>query len=162
MPTLSRLLPALFLATLATSAPLRAQDAPVRADTIRGPSFSDGTISQAFGLTGATDEQVSLTRERMKCMQTDDAILCQLEAADRSPDECASISLVGHFIVWFDLLGGEPTDKQVYVAVQCGPRVITMSSRRRFPAFEFTLSSRNSDSAGEESRTVVFIQTGSG
>jgi hypothetical protein len=162
MRTPPGLLPSLILAVLtAASAPLRAQDAPARADTVRGSEFSDGVISRAFGIPEATSEQVSLARERMQCMQTDDAVLCHLAAPDPSWNDCANIGLVGQFIVWFDLLEGRATDKQVYVAVECGPQVVTMSSRRRFPAFEFTLSSRNTDSAKEESRSVVFIQTGS-
>jgi hypothetical protein len=160
MRTPARLVTALVLAALAAvGAPLDAQAAPVPTDTVRGSVFSDRTISEAFGLPETTQAQVAKTREQMRCMQTEDAILCNLAAPDRSANECANMALSGHFIVWFDMLGGQRTDKQVYVAVECGSEVVTMSSRRRFPAFEFTLSSRNNDSVEEKSRAVVFIQT---
>lgn len=160
MYTPARMLVVLVFAALvpAGSSP-RAQDVPLRADTIRGATFSDAVIAEAFGLPHATEAHVALARETMRCMQTEDAILCNLTAPGRSWNDCASTALVGQFIVWFDMLGGRRTDKRVYVAVDCPEATVTVSSRRGFPATEFTLATRPKDSVEEASRTVVFIQT---
>ncbi|HYR11793.1 MAG TPA: hypothetical protein VEQ60_28675 [Longimicrobium sp.] len=139
---------------------MHAQGSPERTDTIRGADFSDRVIASAFDLPEPTEEQMNLMRSAARCMQTDDAVLCNLTAEDRTWEECANTALVGQFVVWFDLLGGRRTDKRVYVAVVCGNETVTVSSLRRFPSFEFTLARRQNDEAEEKTRTVIFIQTG--
>jgi hypothetical protein len=160
MPTPARMLAVLvFAALVPVDPPLRAQGAPVRPDTVRDAEFSDRTISRAFGLPDATSAQVSAARNGMRCMDVEDAVLCNLAAPEGSWSDCASLGLVGQFIVWFDLLGGQKTDKRVYVAVECPGQTVTMSSLRRHPVIEFTLDSRKNDSVEQTSRTVVFITT---
>lgn len=156
----SRMLLALALAAHAfAGSPLGAQSAAVQADTIRGSRFSDGIVAEAFGLPNPTEAHTRLAREKMQCFQAEDAILCNLAAPGSAWKDCANTALVGHFIVWFDLLRGQPTDKRAYVAVECSEATVTVTSLRQFPAIEFTLATRPDGSTEEESRTVVFIQS---
>lgn len=161
MSTRSSFLLALLLAAhVVASGPVHAQDSPVRTDTIGGTTFDDRVIASAFGLPEPTEEQMNLVRSDARCMEVDDAVLCNLTAVDRTWEECANTALLGQFIVWFDLLKGQKTDKRVYVAVVCGNETVTMSSLRRFPAIEFTLARRQNDEAHENTRKVIFIQSG--
>lgn len=150
----------MILAACVTGARAHAQDLPERTDTIRGADYSDQSVASAFGLPQPTEEQIALMRDRARCMQTDDAVLCNLTAEGRAWEECANIALVGQFVVWFDMLGGRATEKRVYVAVVCGNETVTVSSLRKFPAVEFTLARRQRDETRERTRSVIFIQSG--
>lgn len=137
--------------------PVYAQTTTARADTIHVADFSDATIAEAFGLPDATDAHVQMARGGMRCGTAEGAILCNVAAEGKPWKHCANVALVGHFIVWFDLRRGERVDEQVYVAVDCGPQVVTMTSLRRFPVIEFTLATRDRNSTEEDTRTIVFI-----
>jgi hypothetical protein len=140
-----------------THASLSAQAAPVRADTVHISDFSDRTMAAAFGLPAATDAHVETARNDMRCGTVEDAILCNLSVPGKSHEYCATVALVGHFIVWFDIREGQRVDERVYVAVDCDRHVITMTSLRRHPAMELTLATRDQGSLEEDRRTVVFI-----
>jgi hypothetical protein len=150
------------LAACVAGRPVHAQDSPVRVDTIRGVDFSDRVIASAFDLPETTEEQMNLMRSAAHCMQTDDAVLCNLTAEDMTWEECANTALVGQFVVWFDMLGGRSTDKRVYVAVVCGSETVTVSSLRKFPLIEFTLARRQNHETEEKTRTVIFVQSREG
>lgn len=163
MQTPARMLAALvFAALVPAGSSLRAQDVPVRADTIRGAEFSDRTFAEAFGLPPATDDHARTARDKLRCMEVEGAILCNIDVEYGSRDDCATLGLVSHFIVWFDLHQGRRIDKRVYVAVECPGHTVTMSSMRRHPVIEFTLASRDDGSREETSRTIVFITTDPG
>lgn len=138
-------------------ASLAAQAAAVPADTVRVGDFSDRTIAEAFGLPASTSAHVETARNDMRCGTVENAILCNLSVAGKPREYCANVALVGHFIVWFDIRRGEQVDERVYVAVDCGHQVVTMTSLRRYPVMEFTLATRDRDSVEEDRRTIVFI-----
>ncbi|MBB4636919.1 hypothetical protein [Longimicrobium terrae] len=148
------------LAACVAGAPVHAQNAPERTDTIRGEDFSDRPIASAFGLPQPTEDQINLMRSGARCMQTDDAVLCNLKVEGRAWEECANTALVGQFVVWFDMLGGRASDKRVYVAVDCDHETVTVTSLRKFPEVEFTLARRQRNETEERTRSVIFIQSG--
>lgn len=153
------LVPGVFLALAAAAAPARAQDAPVRTDTVRAPVFSDRVIAGAFGLSAPADDVERILRKGLRCGRDEDAVLCNLEMPRRTPDECANAAVMGQFVVLFGMLNGQPLGKQVYVAVDCGDEPqVTVSSSWKEGVVDFTLRT-DRGSKPLDHRRVVYVRS---
>lgn len=154
-----RLVLGLCLALAAAAFPARAQDAPVRSDTVRGPVFSDRVIAEAFGLTDPDDRVMETLRKELRCGRDGDVYLCNLEMRGSPGNDCANAAVMGQFAVVFGVLKGQPQGKQVYVAVGCGDEPqVTVSSRWDQGSVRFTLEKRNGPKSSEQ-REVVYVRT---